>query len=159
MRHRAHLPAKERQARSRLAKLLHEQPFLIGSLVSMDRVCGKPGCKCTRGELHPGLYLALRVGTKRKMIHVPQSLESSGPPMGRNLSGGLAVDGADLPSLSEAIWKGQRAVPGETEMMRRFCHYVSKVFDFGRGFLSLPTGGRDPVCRREPFGGVSFFSL
>jgi hypothetical protein len=23
----------------------------------MRRTCGKPGCKCTRGDLHPGLYL------------------------------------------------------------------------------------------------------
>ncbi len=76
MRHRGYLPTEERQARSRLAQLLHEKPLLIGSLVSMPRVCGKPGCKCSRGELHPGLYLALRVGSKRKMIHVPQSLEA-----------------------------------------------------------------------------------
>jgi Family of unknown function (DUF6788) len=76
MRHRGYLPAKERQARSRLAKLLHQKPFLIGSLVSMPRVCGKAGCKCSRGELHPGLYLALRVGQKRKMIHVPPPLEA-----------------------------------------------------------------------------------
>ena len=76
MRHRGYLPTKERQARSRLAQLLHQKPFLIGSLVSMLRVCGKAGCKCRRGELHPGLYLALRVGPQRKMIHVPQSLES-----------------------------------------------------------------------------------
>ncbi len=75
MRHRGFLPTKERQVRSRLAKLLHERPFLIGSLVSMPRVCGKPGCKCAQGELHPGLYLSVRVGDKRKMIHVPQSLE------------------------------------------------------------------------------------
>ena len=76
MRHRGYLPSKERQARSRLAQLLHQKPLLIGSLVSMSRVCGKPGCKCTQGELHPGLYLSLRVKEKRKMIHVPQSLEA-----------------------------------------------------------------------------------
>lgn len=76
MRHRGYLSSKERQARSRLAKLLHQKPLLIGSLVSMPRVCGKPGCKCAQGELHPGLYLSLRVGGKRKMVHVPQSLES-----------------------------------------------------------------------------------
>ncbi len=76
MRHRGYLPSKERQARSRLAQLLHQKPLLMGSLVSMSRVCGKPGCKCTQGELHPGLYLSLRVKEKRKMIHVPQSLES-----------------------------------------------------------------------------------
>jgi hypothetical protein len=72
---RNHLPQIERQARSRLAQLLHQKPFLIGSLVSMPRVCGKSGCKCTRGELHPGLYLASRVGTKRRMIHVPHAME------------------------------------------------------------------------------------
>jgi hypothetical protein len=76
MRHRGFLSAKERQVRSRLAKLLHQRPLLIGSLVSMSRVCGKPGCKCAQGELHPGLYLSLRVGEKRKMVHVPQSLEA-----------------------------------------------------------------------------------
>jgi hypothetical protein len=75
MRHRGYLPTKERQARSRLAKLLHQRPLLIGSLVSMPRVCGKAGCKCAMGKLHPGLYLSLRVGEKRKMVHVPQSLE------------------------------------------------------------------------------------
>ncbi len=76
MYHRAHLPTKERQARSRLAKLLHQKSFLIGSLVSMSRVCGKPGCKCAQGDLHPGLYLSLRVGGKRKMVHVPHLLEA-----------------------------------------------------------------------------------
>ena len=77
MRPRSHLPDPERRARSRLAQLLHEQPFLCGSLVTMQRTCGKPGCKCSRGELHPGLYLALRVGGQRKMIHVPQAMEQT----------------------------------------------------------------------------------
>ncbi len=77
MRHRGYLPTKERQARSRLAQLLHQRPLLIGSLVPMPRVCGKAGCKCAQGELHPGLYLSLRVGEKRKMVHVPRSLETT----------------------------------------------------------------------------------
>lgn len=76
MQHRSHLAPKERLARSRLAQLLHEKPLLIGSLVSMPRRCGKPGCKCTKGDLHPGTYLALRVGATRKMVHIPQSLEA-----------------------------------------------------------------------------------
>ena len=76
MRPRNHLPDPERRVRSRLTQILHEEPFLLGSLVTMKRTCGKPGCKCTRGELHSGLYLALRVGGKRKMIHVPQSMQA-----------------------------------------------------------------------------------
>lgn len=75
MRIRSHLPRRERFARSQLAKVLHDQSFLCGSLVTMHRVCGKPGCKCLRGEPHPGLYLAIRVGGTRKMIHVPSALE------------------------------------------------------------------------------------
>ena len=77
MRPRNHLPDPERRARSRLTQILHEESFVLGSLVTMKRTCGKPGCKCNRGELHPGLYLALRVGKKRKMIHVPQSMEQT----------------------------------------------------------------------------------
>jgi len=77
MYNRSHLSASERRARSRLAQILHHQPFLCGSLVTMHRTCGKAGCRCTRGELHEGLYLALRVGKKRKMIHVPHALEET----------------------------------------------------------------------------------
>jgi hypothetical protein len=77
MKHRGQFTRSERFARSRLAKLVHDQPFLCGSLVSLNRVCGKEGCKCSRGELHPGLCIALRVGEKRKMIYVPQALEAT----------------------------------------------------------------------------------
>jgi hypothetical protein len=77
MRHRGQFTRSERVARSQLAKLVHEQPFLCGSLVPLQRVCGKPGCKCSRGELHPGLCVALRAGDKRKMIYVPQSMEAT----------------------------------------------------------------------------------
>ena len=77
MRRRTPLSDLERRARARLTQIVHESSFLCGSLVTMQRTCGKPGCKCARGELHPGLYLALRVGGKRKMIHVPQAMEHS----------------------------------------------------------------------------------
>jgi Family of unknown function (DUF6788) len=77
MRHRGQFTHSERFARSRLAKLVHDQPFLCGSLVPLHRVCGKEGCKCNKGELHPGLCVALRAGQKRKMIYVPQALEAT----------------------------------------------------------------------------------
>jgi len=77
MKHRGQFSRSERLARSQLAKLVHEQPFLCGSLVVLNRVCGKKGCKCSRGELHPGLCVALRVREKRKMIYVPQALEAT----------------------------------------------------------------------------------
>jgi len=77
MRHRGQFTRSERSARSQLAKLVHEELFLCGSLVSLHRVCGKEGCKCNQGELHPGLCVALRVGEKRKMIYVPPALEAT----------------------------------------------------------------------------------
>jgi len=71
MRHRGGLAPRERSARSRLAQILHQEPVLRGSLVRMARVCGKAGCRCTRGEKHVSLYLAIRGPDGRKMIYVP----------------------------------------------------------------------------------------
>lgn len=71
---RSHRPAAERDARSRLRRCA-DAPLLRGSLVSMRRSCGKPGCHCARGEKHVSLYLAIRVGARRKMIYVPPELE------------------------------------------------------------------------------------
>jgi hypothetical protein len=72
---RSHRPAAERDARSRLLQRCSDAPLLRGSLVSMRRTCGKPGCHCARGEKHVSLYLAIRVGARRKMIYVPPDLE------------------------------------------------------------------------------------
>ena len=77
MRHRGHIAAKERKKRSQLAKLLHDRRFLCGSLVTMARTCGNPGCKCMRGEKHVSLYLAMKDGSKRKMIYIPRKWEQS----------------------------------------------------------------------------------
>jgi hypothetical protein len=43
----------------------------------MSRTCGKPNCKCLRGEKHVSLYLSVRVGKVRKMIYVPPALEET----------------------------------------------------------------------------------
>ena len=48
MRHRGHISEKDRQNRSRLAKLVHNRRLLMGSLVTMTRTCGNPRCKCPR---------------------------------------------------------------------------------------------------------------
>jgi hypothetical protein len=69
------MPAQERDARSKLAKILHDRPFLRASLVTMAHACGKPNCRCARGEKHVSLYLATRIDNQRKMIYVPKPLE------------------------------------------------------------------------------------
>jgi hypothetical protein len=77
MRHRGHISAKERKKRSQLAKLLHERRFLCGSLVTMARTCGNPGCKCMRGQKHVSLYLSIKDSAKRKMIYIPRQWEQT----------------------------------------------------------------------------------
>lgn len=75
MRHRSHLSRQERRVRSQLAKPLHKEAFLRGSLVTMARRCGKKECKCNRGEGHVSLYLATKLEKKRKMIYIPPKWE------------------------------------------------------------------------------------
>ena len=89
MSHRSHRPAPERHARSRLAQLITEQPFLRGSLVERARSCGKPTCRCQKGQLHRSLYLATRHQGRRALLYIPRALEETarlGVRNGRSLS-------------------------------------------------------------------------
>jgi hypothetical protein len=51
--------------------------------------------------------------------------------MGNDLSGELATDGEDFSGVFGAILQRQRKGKGKTRMIRRFCCYLDKVFDFG----------------------------
>ena len=77
MKTRSHLTPAHRAARSALVKLLDDALLLKGALVTMARTCGKPNCRCAGGDKHVSLYLAVRVGEKRKMIYVPPELEDT----------------------------------------------------------------------------------
>lgn len=77
MSHRSHRPAPERHARSRLAQLVTQEPFLRGSLVERARPCGKPTCRCQQGQLHRSLYLATRYNGRRALLYVPRALEET----------------------------------------------------------------------------------
>jgi hypothetical protein len=76
MKHRNALPEKERRSRSKAAKLIHDSPFVVGSLVEVARICGKPNCKCTRGNKHKSWCLSVRDHGKRKMLHIPHEMEN-----------------------------------------------------------------------------------
>jgi hypothetical protein len=67
--------AQERAARSRLAQLLHNFDVIVGSVVTMERTCGKPGCRCARGQKHVSLYLSTKMEGKRRLIYIPADLE------------------------------------------------------------------------------------
>lgn len=74
---RRNFSQKERSARSRATQLIHGSPFVVGSLVEMARVCGKPNCKCTQGDKHKSWCLAVRDQGKRKMVHIPRDWEET----------------------------------------------------------------------------------
>lgn len=66
---------REQDCRSRLAQMVHDKEIVLGSLVEMKRKCGKPNCKCRKGEKHVSLYLSCRYKGNRKMICLPKASE------------------------------------------------------------------------------------
>jgi hypothetical protein len=40
-----------------------------------EKSCGKPTCRCARGEKHPALYLVASEGGKLRQLFIPRSLE------------------------------------------------------------------------------------
>jgi hypothetical protein len=64
--------------------------------------------------------------------------------MGGQLSGSLALDGADLGVLSQTILSQEGTVERKTPMMTRFCCYIEKVFDFGKQLQALRDARKRP---------------
>jgi hypothetical protein len=62
--------------RDEVDDLLAERgPLLRGTFGSRARVCGKPGCRCTQGELHVSKYLSASDGGAVRQVHVPAADE------------------------------------------------------------------------------------
>lgn len=57
---RARALALAGQVRTLAESLVGREPLLPGSLYTLRRRCGKPGCRCTRGELHATPMLSYR---------------------------------------------------------------------------------------------------
>jgi hypothetical protein len=72
-------PKKLRTRRRRLARSLPTlEAVLQGALVIQRRRCGKPGCRCARGELHgPYVFLTVRRTTGRRLLYIPAALASA----------------------------------------------------------------------------------
>jgi hypothetical protein len=81
---------QERHARSQVTQRLVSEALLRGSLVLMQRSCGKKNCRCQQGKKHPALYLAIRSGGRRTMIYIPAALEEM---VRRWVETGQEVDG------------------------------------------------------------------
>lgn len=74
---RSHRSPQERDARSRAVRILADKPLLRGSLVLQHRSCGKPYCRCQKGQKHPALYLHTRSGDRRVRIYIPPDLHDT----------------------------------------------------------------------------------
>ena len=47
--------------------------IIRGSIVRVERVCGKPSCRCHKGFKHHSLYISQSEKGKTKMTYVPKS--------------------------------------------------------------------------------------
>lgn len=72
------LPPGDRVLYSRLHQVLQQPGLILGSLVTMRRTCGKATCHCRKGprHRHRSLYLAVRLGRRRRLLYVPPEWES-----------------------------------------------------------------------------------
>jgi hypothetical protein len=60
------------EARRILDPILEERgPLIRGFLGTRARVCGKPSCRCARGELHSSKYLSASDGGQTRQVHIP----------------------------------------------------------------------------------------
>jgi len=56
-----------------LGKMPRLEESVRGSIVIMSRLCGKPNCKCQRGQKHKSTYLSQSRNGTTKMIYIPNN--------------------------------------------------------------------------------------
>jgi hypothetical protein len=62
--------ARERQAAERV--FLQRPPLLKGTLSEVQRTCGKPGCKCAKGDKHICYQLSASTEGRTRTRNVPR---------------------------------------------------------------------------------------
>ena len=65
----------ERDSRSRIKPYIGYKEFVRGTLSIRERVCGKPNCKCQRGEKHVSLFLTRGKDGKIEQLYIPKQKE------------------------------------------------------------------------------------
>jgi hypothetical protein len=56
-----------------------DRPVIKGTVYELKRKCGKPGCKCARGELHRRMVVSASERGKTRLQVIPQGLLSAVP--------------------------------------------------------------------------------
>ena len=75
--HPAGMTQIERESRSRLKPLISRYEFLRATPTLRFQVCGKPSCKCQRGEKHTALVLTRSTDGKVEQRYVPKDQEAA----------------------------------------------------------------------------------
>jgi hypothetical protein len=52
--------------------LSHRQPMVKGSIYEMQRKCGKPNCRCAKGQPHSSMVLSWSEGGRTRLLSVPE---------------------------------------------------------------------------------------
>ena len=74
---RAAMGEPERLWRSLLAQIISQRGLLRGSLQLREQLCGKPNCRCARGQKHQVLYLVFSKGGRYRQLYVPKAWASA----------------------------------------------------------------------------------
>jgi hypothetical protein len=71
------LPPAERALYSKIHHILEQPGLVAGSLVIMNRRCGKEGCRCKKSprNRHRALCVSVRMGSRRRLLYVPEEWE------------------------------------------------------------------------------------
>lgn len=56
-------------------KIPNVEECIRGSLVIMNRACGKPNCHCLKGQRHKAIYISQSHAGKTRMFYIPGSKE------------------------------------------------------------------------------------
>ena len=73
--HPAQMTRRERESRSQLKPYISWKEFIRGTLTVRERVCGKPRCRCLRGQKHIALFLTCGKGGKVEQLYIAPEKE------------------------------------------------------------------------------------
>lgn len=73
---RVRMSPEERHLRSQLAQMVGRLGLVRATLNWREKTCGKPTCRCHRGERHRSLYLVVSEDGKVQQLFIPRSLHA-----------------------------------------------------------------------------------
>jgi len=59
------------EVRELIKPFFSDKPVIKGSVYELKRKCGKPGCKCTKGQLHRSMVLSSSEKGRTRLLIIP----------------------------------------------------------------------------------------